>query len=267
MQGLERYPFSLRSAVQRGRFENIFDTNMFSAYISRDLPIPSINDPRKTRERPIGLDRHPGYVYSSKINQIINYIGFIKRIENESYSQYLPLLFQELNLFLRIMEDVVYNMNITIPMEIYEEQKKGFENFFLHYNNHGRHNIEWIGQIWKNQKFYLEHIDMLIATLKVRGKIFDYSNDPLYETIVAYCKALINRGNLKLQSDSDVRFIANSCVKATHDREPKTIWSGDQHVLQILKSIYTEKDLSTKFPQIYLYSGYEPFNYARLFPG
>jgi hypothetical protein len=69
-----------------------------------------------------------------------------------------------------------------------------------------------------------------------------------------------------LHNDVDVRFIANSCVKAARDREPKTLWSGDQHVLQILKAIYTEMDISAKFPQIYLRSGYEPLHYVQLFP-
>lgn len=266
MHGQERYPFSLKSALQLELFENIFDSNMFSAYIPHDLPVPSIDDPRKNQSDSNGFERHPGYVRSSKINQLNNYIGFIKRVENESYNQYLPLLFQELNLFLRIMEEIVYTMNITIPLEIYIEQKKGFENFFINFKNRGRHNIEWIGQIWKTQQSHLTHIDMLIETLKVRGKIFDYSDDPLYETIVAYCRVLAERGNLKLQNDIDVRFIANSCVKAARDREPKTLWSGDQHVLQILKSIYAEMDISSKFPQIYLRSGYEPLNYAPLFP-
>jgi len=85
------------------------------------------------------------------------------------------MLYQELAEFLRVMEDVAYNLDIKLSIEIYEEQKRGFESFFNTYHDRRDHDVEWIGKIWKHQMIYLEQIDMLIETLKTRGKVFDYS--------------------------------------------------------------------------------------------
>ncbi len=266
MEGHERYPFSLKLALQQGSLENILDSNMFSAYIPHELSVPPINDARKTQRPPVGVERHPGYVCFNRINQIFSYIGFIKRCENKGYRQYLPQLFHELNLFIRIMEDVIYNLNITIPVEIYQEQKRGVENFFASYQKHMGHQIDWIGKIWKNQKTYLERMDMLIDTLKMRGRVFDYSESPLYETVINFCRSHIDPALPELPNDVDIRFIANSCVKAAQDKAPKILWSGDHHILQLLKTLYSDRALTAEFPQLYLYSNYEPHNHNRWFP-
>jgi hypothetical protein len=239
---------------------------MFSAYIPRELPVPHITDPRRTQRCPFGIERHPGYVNSALINQIFSYIGFLKRKENKEYLQYLPLLYKELNLFLRILEDIIYNLNIAIPVEIYQEQKRGLEYFFVTYRDNAGHKIDWISKILKKQKAYLEHLDMLIETLKARGKVFDFSNDPLYETIVEACQTSVDTGELESPNEIDFRYVANCCVKAARDRETKNLWSGDRHILNILKALYTKSDIYTKFPQSYLYSSYDPGNHTRRFP-
>jgi len=266
VESTERYPHSLKSALQKETLENILDSNMFSAYIPKELPIPPINDPRKTQRPGVGTERYPGYVNFSRINQIFSYIGFVKRSDNQAYRPYLPLLFQELNLFIRVMEEIVYGLNVTIPREIYDELKKGTENFFASYQQHLGHQIEWIGKIWKNQKFYIERMDTLIDTLQARGRVFDYSADPLYAAVVASCQQQNGANAMPLPDDADIRFIANSCAKAARDNESKILWSGDQHIYRLLKSLYADKDLTAQFPQIYLHSSYEPLNHVRWFP-
>ena len=125
MKETRSYPQSVFRALQQSPFENILDSNMFAVYISRELTIPRVQDPRRTQKPYDGISRHPSYVSSSYINQVFNYLGFIKRTQNSSYQQYLPVLFHELNHFLTVMEDIVYNLNIAAPVEVYEEQKKG----------------------------------------------------------------------------------------------------------------------------------------------
>lgn len=267
MQTQERYPYSVKAMLQRERFENVLDSNMFSAYIDRDLPIPRVDDPRKVQADAGGIERYPGYVRLAKINQIFNYIGFIKRVENREYIRYLEPLFQELNVFLKVMEEIVYSLNVTIPVDIYEEHRRGLENFLKGCPPSASHHIEWIGAIWKNQKLYLEHIDMLIESLKVRGRVFNFRGDPLYERVRrAGGAAAAGAEAGRLPGETDISFIANSCVKAARDGEPKTLWSGDAHVLRILKRIYADEGLAGEFPQIYLRSGYEPLNLTQIFP-
>ena len=266
MQEIEEYPYSLKSALQQNRFENIVDSNMFSAYIPRELPVPRIDDPRKSQVFKRGVARYPGYVKSAQINQIFNYTGFIKRIDNREYREYLPVLFRELNRFLRVLEEIVFTLDVTIPKEIYAEQKKGIENFLASYHGRSRHGIEWIEEIWKRQKNYLEKVDMLMETLKVRGRVFDFSENPLYEAIVTSCKALFNNVNSEYPADTDFGLVANCCLRAACDNKPKTIWSGDAHILMILRILYDKSDLKKEFPQIYLRAGYYPLHYAQSFP-
>jgi len=266
VQVADRFPYSFRMALEQTRIENLFDSNMFSAYIPRELLIPRIDDPRQTQRRPIGVERHPGYVHSPKIDQIFSFIGFVKRIENEAYRQYLPTLYKELTLFLRVIEDIVYRLNIAIPAEIYQEQKRGLERFFIAYRENAGRKIEWIGKIWKSQKFYLEHLDMLIETLKMRGRVFDFSEDPLYEEILLVCHGCVDAGEWEAPGEKDIRCVANCCAKAARDGESKNLWSGDRHILSILKVLYAESALCARFPQIYLYSSYEPGNHSQWFP-
>jgi len=90
MNGTDRYPYSLKMALQQSQYENILDANMFSAYIPRDMDIFRLEDPRKTKMPNVGRYRQPGYVHSTHINQIFSYIGFIKRVQNRDYRKYLP---------------------------------------------------------------------------------------------------------------------------------------------------------------------------------
>jgi hypothetical protein len=268
MNGTDRYPYSLKSALQKSRYENILDSNMFSAYIPRDIDILRFEDPRKTRMPNVGRYRQPGYVRSTHINQIFSYIGFIKRTQNKDYQKYLPMLYQELGNFLNVIEDVAYNLDIKLSLEIYEEQKRGFENFFKTYHEQRDQNVTWIGKIWKHQMIYLEQIDMLIETLKMRGKVFDYSTEPLYTQIVSVCRELAfsNKTELETFIDLDCRFVANCCTKAALDQDSKVIWSGDSHILMILRNIYNIPEIFKTFPQIYLRSSYDPRSFAELFP-
>jgi len=66
--------------------------------------------------------------------------------------------------------------------------------------------------------------------------------------------------------DMDCRFVANCCTKAALDQRSKVIWSGDTHVLMILRNIYTVPEIFNAFPQIYLHSSYDPLSFAELFP-
>jgi hypothetical protein len=268
MAGTDRYPHSLKSALQESRYENILDSNMFAAYIPRDMDILRLEDPRKARMPDGGTYRQPGHVHSTHINQIFSYIGFIKRIHNRDYRKYLPMLYRELGEFLRVMEDVAYNLDINLSLEIYEEQKRGFESFFTTYHDRRDHDVEWIGKIWKHQMLYLEQVDMLMEALKARGKVFDYSDEPLYTQIVSVCREFAVGGRTESGAfiDMDCRFVANCCTKAAMDQHPKVIWSGDMHVLMILRNIYTVPEIFKAFPQIYLHSSYDPLTFAELFP-
>jgi hypothetical protein len=268
MDRMDRYPYSLKSALQKSRYENILDSNMFSAYIPRDIDILHFEDPRKNKMPNVGRYRQPGYVRSTHINQIFNYIGFIKRIQNKDYQKYLPMLYQELGHFLSVIEDVAYNLDIKLSLEIYEEQKRGFDSFLKAYHEMRDHDFEWIGKIWKHQMIYLEQVDMLFETLKMRGKVFNYSEEPLYAKILSECRGLGARSRTELETfiEMDCRFVANCCTKAALDQDSKVIWSGDTHILKILRNIYTIPEIFKAFPQIYLHSSYDPLNFAELFP-
>jgi hypothetical protein len=261
-----KYPYSLKAALQENQFENVIDSNMFSAYIHDELSVPKIDDPRKLQVSKNGIERYPGYVKAAHINQIFAYTGFIKRIDNREYREYLPVLFRELNRFLRVLEEIVFTLDVTIPQEIYAEQKEGINNFLASFNQRSHYGIEWIEDIWRHQKNYLENIDMLIETLKVRGRVFDFSETPLYETIVKSCKDLFSNVNSEYPADSDFGLVANCCLRAACDNKSKTIWSGDSHILMILKILYDNSELKKAFPQIYLRAGYFPFHYAQSFP-
>jgi len=260
------YPQSVFQVLQQSPFENILDSNMFAAYVPRELAVPRIKDPRKTQKVQDGIFRHPSYIGSSYINQVFNYLGFIKRTQNSGYQQYLPVLFHELNHFSIVMEDIVYNLDIAIPIEIYEEQKKGFECFFEVYRTRSGGNIEWINDVWRHQKVFLDRMDMLFETLKVRGRIFDCSSEQLYERIFSFCSESINRNSLDKPNKNDLGFIANSCTRAALEQQPKALWSGDKHILEMLRLVYGDPGLSSRFPQLYLYSSYDPHNHAQWFP-
>lgn len=267
MQASQRYPFLLKSVFEENRFQNIIDSNMFSAYIADELPVPQIADPRTCQVAGGKIVRYPGYVRSRLINQTFNYAGYIKRTENRSFRVYLPLLFQELNHFLRVLEDIVFTLDIAIPQEIYIEQKKGIDNFLFAYKSRTRYGAEWINDIWKHQKNYLEHIDMFMETLKARGQVFDFSDHSLYTAIVAHCKNCVTAvGTEEYPKDADFGLVANCCLKAAHENESKTLWSGDRHILIILKCLYRASELSEEFPQIYLRSNYHPQRFTQSFP-
>ena len=263
---IERYPYSLKSVLIKNRFENIVDSNIFSAYLSPDLPVPQINDPRKTLSYRNQTERHPGYVRSGQINQIFNYIGFIKRLKNREYRSYLPILYQELKKFLIVIEDIVYSGYISISEDIYDEQKKGFENFFSLYNRREGGQVKWIEKIWKRQKYYIEHIDMLIETLKTSGQVFSYRGDPLHDTILQFFEGRFHGTTAAPPSDTDIHFVANCISKAARDKEPKTIWSGDKDITKILEALYVSAELKAKLPPLIQRGNYNPFNYAQLFP-
>jgi len=263
----DRYPDSLKSVLQDNNFENILDSNMFSAYIPEELPVPKIDDPRKTQAYQGGILRHPEYIKSNQINQIFTYIGFIKRTDNKGYREYLSILFSALNRFLRVLEEIVFELDVTISREIYEEQKAGLENFLQSYKAQTHNRIAWIEKIWKHQKIYLENIDMLMETLKLRGYVFDFSQDPLYKAVVGFCSNFFCDVTSECPGITDYNFVANCCAKAALDKKPKTIWSGDLHIADILEALYSNKStLRNKFPQIYLRASYAPRHYAQLFP-
>ncbi len=266
MRKTKRYPYSLKSALEENQFENIIDSNIFSAQIPDELSVPKINDPRKFQISQYGIERHPGYIKTVRINQIFAYTGFIKRVDNSEYREYLPVLFQELNRFLRVLEEIIFTLDVTIPKEIYAEQKQGIKNFRASFNKRLHRKVEWIEDIWKQQKNYLENIDILVETLKVRGRVFDFSENPMYEEIVKSCKDLFNNVNSEYPADNDFGLVANCCLRAACDKKPKTIWSGDSHILMILKILYDKTGFREAFPQIYLRTGYFPLRYAQSFP-
>jgi hypothetical protein len=267
VQDKTRYPESLKVVLEENAFQNILDSNIFSAYIADEISVPRIEDPRKTQISPQGVPRHPGYVRSAQINQIFTYLGFIKRTDNRDYREYIPVLFKELKRFLRVFEEIVYTLDVTIPNEIYVEQKDGFENFVTSYDAQTRNRIAWIEDIWIHQKIYLENMDMLLETLKLRGLVFDCREDPLYEKIVTCCKKKMSDSNANRPGNMDFSFVANCCSMTARDNVPRTIWSGDVHIVKILEMLYSEKSgLKKNLPEIFLRASYGPRGYIQLFP-
>ena len=266
MQDIENYPYILKHLFEDNEYENIVDSNILSAYIPLNFPVPQVEDPRKSQAPVNGAPRHPSYVRSDRINQIFNYIGFIKRIHNKEYEPYLPLLFSELKRFIRVLEDVVYEPAISISEDIYDELYAGLQNFFDAYHRRSCDKNSWIERIWRQQKFYLEHVDMLVKTLKINGQVFDLKSTPLHSEIVSFCKDHLQDQSNNPPEETDILFVANVCTKAAWDNEPKTIWSGDRHIYELLKIIYKHSNLASKFPQIYLRASYLPFRFIQLFP-
>jgi hypothetical protein len=266
MQQVENYPYILKNLFENNEYENIVDSNILSAYIPLNFPVPQVAEPRKTQAPPKGMNRHPAFARSERINQIFNYIGFIKRIHNKDFEPYLPMLFAELKRFIQVLEDVVYEPSISISEDIYDELHAGLQNFFDAYNTRTCIKDTWIDKIWRHQKFYLEQVDMLLKALKLNGQVFDHKSDPLHKELVAFCKNYFSDHSLNPPEDTDIFFVANVCAKAAWDNEPKTIWSGDRHIHQLLKIIYQHSDLASKFPQIYLRASYLPFLFTQLFP-
>ncbi|MFC1811876.1 hypothetical protein ACFL03_04235 [Thermodesulfobacteriota bacterium] len=262
----ERYPYSLKSVLENNTFENIVDSNIFAASLPPDLPVPQIDDPRKTQSSHHQTQRYPGYIRSGQIDQLFNYIGFIKRVKNREYREYLPILYNELKEFLKVLEEIVYSQIIAISEDIYNEQKRGLENFFASYHGRSDHRIKWIEKIWKHQKNYIENVDMLIETLKLSGQVFDYKEDPLYAKIVSFCEDYFRRTTSAPPSTRDVHFVANCFTRAARDNEPKTIWSGDKDITEILKVLYGEIHADMEFPEINQRGNYIPYQYAQMFP-
>lgn len=266
MHDNENYLLILKNLFARNQYENIVDSNILSAYIPVNFPIPQIIDPRKRQAPSNGTPRHPTYIQSVQINQIFNYIGFIKRIQDKKYARYLPLLFKELKRFIRVLEEIVYEPSISISEDIYGELDAGLQRFFDSYHNRRDDKEIWVDQIWKQQKFYLEHIDMLVKTLKINGQVFDLKSDPLNKAIVDFCNNYFEGPKHRSPENTDILFVANVCSKASEDNEPKTIWSGDRHIYRILKALYNCSPLAREFPQIYLRASYLPLRFNQIFP-
>lgn len=266
MQELETYPDILKNVFEENQYENIVDSNFLNAYIPHNFPIPRLDDPRKSEASSEGVKRHPSYVKSAEINQIFNYIGFIKRVHNREYAKYLPLLFQELKRFVRVIEEIIYTPSISISEDIYVELDTGLQNFFDAYHSRSCDKDSWVEEIWKHQKLFLEQIDMFLKTLKINGQVFDLKSDPLHEDIVAFCKNYFHDIRKDPPGETDINFVANCCSKAAMDNKPKTIWSGDKHITRIIKALYRHSTLTNQFPQIYLRANYLPFYFSQIFP-
>ncbi|RJP45978.1 MAG: hypothetical protein C4548_03830 [Desulfobacteraceae bacterium] len=266
MPALENYPDILINVFEANQYENIVDSNFLSAYIPEDFPIPRISDPRKSEGLNDGEQRHPAYIKSSEINQIFNYIGFIKRINHRGYAQYLPMLFQELKRFVRVIEEIIYTPSISISEDIYVELDNGLRNFFDAYHSRTCDKESWVEEIWRQQKLFLEHIDMFLKTLKINGQVFDLKSDPLHEAIADFCNNYFHDARKDPPGETDINFVANCCSKAAMDNKPKTIWSGDKHITRILKALYGHSNLTKAFPQIYLRANYQPFYFKQIFP-
>ncbi|MBC2716621.1 MAG: hypothetical protein HF978_15055 [Desulfobacteraceae bacterium] len=266
MQEFENYPDILKDVFEANQYENIVDSNFLNAYIPQNFPIPRIDDPRKALAANDGIRRHPAYVKSSEINQIFNYIGFIKRFNNREYAKYLPLLFQELKRFIQVIEEIIYAPSISISEDIYVELDTGLQNFFDAYHSRSCDKDSWVEEIWKNQKLFLEQIDMFLKTLRINGQVFDLKSDPLHEAIVEFCKNYFHDIRKDPPGETDINFVANCCSKAAIDNKPKTIWSGDKHITRILKALYRHSNLTKEFPQIYLRSNYLPLYFTQIFP-
>jgi hypothetical protein len=251
----ERYPYSLKSVLENNTFENIVDSNIFAASLPPDLPVPQIDDPRKTQSSHHRTQRYPGYIRSGQIDQIYR-----------EYREYLPILYKELKEFLKVLEEIVYSQAIAISEDIYNEQKRGLKNFFASFHGRPDHRIKWIEKIWKHQKNYIENVDMLIETLKLSGQVFNYKEDPLYETIVSFCEDYFRRTTSHPPSTTDVHFVANCFTRAARDNKPKTIWSGDKDITEILKVLYGEIHVDMEFPEVNQRGNYIPYQYAQMFP-
>lgn len=261
------YPFILKDLLKHNQYENIVDSNILTPYIPEDAPIPEIKDPRRTQSLySNGRLRYPGYVKSTQINQIFNYIGFIRRMNKREYSVYLPMLFNELKRFIRVVEEIVYTPCISISAEIHAELNQGLQNFFCAYYNRSRDNEDWIEEIWRYQKIYLDHIDMFLKTLEFTGRVFDYKETSLHGEIVSFFETHFYDAHRDPPSGTDINFVSNCCTKAAMDNEPKTIWSGDRHITRLLKALYSRSDLYRQFPQIYLRASYLPLRFNQLFP-
>jgi hypothetical protein len=266
MHAFEHYPYVLKTVFDANQFENIVDSNILTAYIPSTLPVPEIKDPRKTQLPSKGIPRHPGYVNSSKINQIFNYIGYVKRVNNRQLAKYLPLLFQELKKFVRVLEAIVYAPAVSITDDIFVELNHGLENFFHAYAHRTCDKDSWLEEVWKQQKMYLEHIDMFLKTLKIHGQVFDLKSFGLHKDIVDFCKNYFCDTQKNPPSDTDIHFVANCCLKAAKENRSKTIWSGDRHIRQILNALYIHSNLTKEFPQIYLRGNYLPLQFNQVFP-
>ena len=262
----QTYPDSLKTALHQNQFENIADSNIFSAFIPEDLPIPKIKDPRRTQVPQTGILRHPAYMHTDFINQVFSYIGYIKRIKNDKLKPHLPILFSFLNRFVRILVDIIVIPDLIITEDIYAEQQAGLTNFANMFNTREHDDAQWIESIWIHQKQYLENIDRVLHSLKRRGKVFEYKNDSFHKTIVSSCRLYFQEHQEEVPGDTDLDFVAKCCLKAAHDGRPKTIWSGDRHITSILTAIFHSPHLSQNIPQIYQRANYFPFNYHQLFP-
>jgi len=265
MQSFDNYPDVLISLFEANKYENIVDSNFLNAYIPYDCPVPRIEDLRQGGSN-LREKRHPGYIKSPEINQVFNYIGFIKRIRSREYAQYLPMLFQELKRFIRVIEEVIYAPFISISEDIYVELDNGLQNFFDAYHSRTCHRGSWVEETWKYQKHFLDHIDMFLKTLKINGQVFDLKSDALHEAIAEFCKKYFHDKRENPPGDTDINFVANCCSKAAIDNEPKTIWSGDRHITRILKALHHHSNLTKEFPQIYLRANYHPLYFKQIFP-
>jgi len=267
MQPAAAYPYILKDLLKHNQYENIVDSNILTPYIPEDSPVPQITDPRRTQNLySSGCPRYPAYVKSPQINQIFNYIGFIKRMNKREYAVYLPMLFNELKRFIRVVEEIVYTPCISISVEIHAELNYGLQNFFHAYYNRSRDHEDWIEEIWRYQKIYLDHIDMFLKTMEFTGRIFDYKETSLHGEIVSFFETHFNDAHRDPPCATDINFVSNCCTKAAMDNESKTIWSGDRHITRLLKALYNRSDLYRQFPQLYLRASYLPLRFNQLFP-
>jgi|GEM_PF-660930 len=250
------YPYILRTLFETNGFENIVDSNILTPYIPVHAKVPPIEDPRRTQASHGGTPRHPAYVKSTRINQIFNYIGFVRRMNKKEYAKYLPILFGELNRFLSVVEGIVYTPAISVSTDIFEELDEGLRNFFEAYRNRPRNQGNWIEDIWKQQKIYLERIDTFLKTMEMNGQVFDLKTSSLHDDIVDFCRTYFHDMEKDPPGDTDIRFVANCCAKAARDNAPKTIWSGDRHITRIMRALYNRSSLTGYFPQIYLRANY-----------
>jgi hypothetical protein len=93
------------------------------------------------------------------------------------------------------------------------------------------------------------------------------SEDPLYDEIVRFLSDRFAGETDEQPSITDYRFVANCCLKALREDEPKTVWSGDIHIIRILEALYgKDSGLSERLPEIYLRASYTPRHYEQLFP-
>lgn len=267
MAEIAGYPYILKKVFKSNQYENIIDSNFLNAYIPRDFPVPKIDDPRKAAWCPEGaVRRHPSYIKSSEINQIFNYIGFIKRSRQKSLVKYLPLLFQELRRFIKVIEEVVYGPDVCITDDIYREIESGLQQFFDAYHSRSTDRASWVEDIWRHQKFFLEQIDMLLKAMKINGQVFELKSHPLHQEVVDFCRHYFHDVAMDPPGETDFHFVANCCAKAAADQKPKTIWSGDRHITRILVALYKHSSLTHEFPQIYLRANYFPLHFNQLFP-